>query len=147
VKEETKKLGLEELFREVVSEMSANLAAFSGTLRLQSPDADCCQEAYSIAHSLHGSGKLYGYPCVSELGASLEKVTAALRDRHLPATPALASLVGSCSAALSALCDGHAADEAARAGIRDLAWECECVLHASPADAAAAAPDAPTASA
>jgi chemotaxis protein histidine kinase CheA len=132
MQDETKKLGLEELFREVVSEMSANLATFAETLRTTTPNSECCQEAYCIAHSLHGSGKLYGYPCVSELGASLEKLTKALQDCRTPPTPALASLIASCSTALSGLADATVPDETARATIRDLAWECECALHATP---------------
>jgi len=131
MQDKTRKLGLEELFREVVSEMSANLAAFAERMRTAAPDSECCKEAYCIAHSLHGSGKLYGYPCVSELGASLEKVTKALGDCQIAPTPAVASLIASCSAALSELADGSTPDETARATIRDLAWESECALHAT----------------
>lgn len=132
MQDDTKKLGLAELFREVVSEMSANLAAFGETVRATTPDAECCKEAYCIAHSLHGSGKLYGFPCVSELGASLEKLTKALGNCEISATPALASLIASCSAALSELAAGSSPDNDARAAVRNLAWECECALHATP---------------
>ena len=146
MRDETKRLGLEELFREVVSEMAANLATFAQAVRTTTPDSECCKEAYCIAHSLHGSGKLYGYPCVSELGASLEKVTKALGDRQISPTPALGSLIASCSAGLSELAAGSAPDTTARAIIRNLAWECECALHATP-ETAPADPDAASATA
>ena len=142
MQDKAKKLGLDELFREVVLQMSANLAAFAETVRTTAPGSECCKEACCIAHSLHGSGKLYGYPCVSELGASLEKVTKALAAGQIPPTPALASLIASCSAALSELADGSVSDETARSAIRDLAWECECSLHATRNTADAPDPEA-----
>ncbi|MFH1732148.1 MAG: Hpt domain-containing protein [Planctomycetota bacterium] len=133
--DKTKQQESDQLFREVVSQMSADLAAFAGSLRAGSARADDHEKVYEIAHSLHGSGKLYGYPCVSELGASLENVVEALQERRLAGAPALASLIESCSAALLDLANLAVPDDAARAKIRDRAWECECVLHATPAPA------------
>lgn len=140
---------LDQLFREVVSQMSAKLAAFAASIRTGSACADDHEDACTIAHSLLGSGTLYGYPCVSELGASLEKMVEALQGGRVRRTPAVANLIESCSAALFLLANLAVPDEPARARARDLAWECECVLHAAAAPASdppaeeAASPQAP----
>jgi len=135
VTDKTKQQEADQLFREVVSQRSTNLAAFAASLRAGSACADDHDKAYQIAHSLHGTGKLYGFPCVSDLGASLKKVIQALQERRLAGALALASLIESCSAALLDLVNLAVPDEAARAKVRDRAWECECVLHAAPAPA------------
>lgn len=135
VTDNTKQQEADQLFREVVSQRSTNLAAFASSLRAGSARADDHEKAYTIAHSLLGGGTLYGYPCVSELGSSLKKVIKALQERRLAAAPAIASLIESCSAALLDLVNLAVPGEAARAKIRDRAWECECVLHAAPAPA------------
>ena len=127
---------LQELFREVVTQMAGSLAAFANVIREGCPTASQHQEAFAIAHSLHGSGKLYGFPSISELGASLEKVTDALRENRLPAGPTVASLLDSCAEALHRLSADGEPKEPLETRIRDLAWECECVLHAARGGAA-----------
>ena len=140
MKEETKKLSLDKLFREVVSQMAGGIAAFGRSIRDTPPSPDGCERVYGFAHSLHGSGKLYGYPCVSELGAALEKVTRSMQEARLAASPAVAGLLESSAAALIAVCEAEASDTSARDRIKNLAWECECLMHA----AAAAASDPPS---
>ena len=125
----------DQLFREVTSQRSTNLAAFASSIRAGSARADDHEDAYQIAHDLLGTGTFYGYPCVSELGASLKNVIKALQEGRLAGAPALASLIESCSTALLDLANLAVPDDAACAKIRDRAWECECVLHATPAPA------------
>jgi len=147
MEEKTDKMTLDELFREVVSQMAVGLGRFAGAVRAGAPSPDSCEEAYGIAHSLHGSGELYGYPCVSELGGVLEKLVDAVRQGYAEPTAALASLFDACSAALLALCERNAPNEEARSRLRDLTWESECVLHASPARPGASGASASTSSA
>ncbi len=146
MEEETDRMTLDELFREVVSQMAVGLGRFAQAVRSGAPSPDSCEEAHGIAHSLHGSGKLYGYPCVSELGAALEKLVNAVRQGYADPTAALASLFDACSAALLALCEEDASNEDARSRVRDLTWESECVLHASPARPGASGSPASTSS-
>lgn len=108
--------------------MSPELEACAESLRSGSCSCEVLDTAYSIAHSLHGAGEPYGYPCLSAMGAGLENVIAALRAGTLAATEQVAALIDSGAAALKDLADGRSEDGAIRQRISDLAWRCESAL-------------------
>ena len=120
---------LQEVLRKRAREMSQELEACAESLRSGSCSCEVLDTAYSIAHSLHGAGEPYGYPCLSEMGAGLENVIAALRAGTLAATEQVAALIDSGAAALKDLAEGRSEDGAIRQRISGLAWRCESTLH------------------
>jgi len=127
--DETKKMKLEDLFRKVVTTMSEDLASFADRLGAGSTQPDEFDKAYAIAHSLHGAGALYGYRCVSDLGASLEKLVRALAAHQLGPTARAAELIRSCAGALRVVAGPQPAAESVTDKISELAWDCECLAH------------------
>ena len=122
---------LRKLFRKVTRQMALELDGFAKALRAGSPHRETLDKAYSIAHSLHGAGEPYGHPCLSELGAALEKVIAALRSGDLAAAEPVIGLFDSSAAALRDL-SADAAPKAVCERVRDLAWNCQCALRGNP---------------
>jgi len=75
---------------------------------------------------------MYGFPAVSEMGASLEELVDALRSGRRSPTAPVVDLVEACAAALrNAVQDNHL-DDSAAAEISELAWRCECALRDTP---------------
>jgi|GEM_PF-3395754 len=131
VRDETRKLKLAELFRNVVGQMADDLGAFARSLESGPLDTKELDRAYGIAHSLHGAGALYGYPCLSELGAAMEKLVNSLRTSDARASRKAAALFESCSAALRDITNATTAHGPVTDRISDLAWQCECALRES----------------
>ena len=127
--------GLEELFCAKVGQMAADLAALAKALATGAPSAGTLQKLYVIAHSLHGAGTMYGFPCVSELGASLEGLINAVRSGQLAPAPEVSDLVDSCAAALREVACPGRANKALAATVSETAWKCECALHRANAPA------------
>ena len=136
---------LDELFRTVAAQMGTELAAFAQSLRSGTPDAAAVRGAYDIAHRLHGAGTPYGYPAVTEMGASLERIIEAVKDGALAVSPALSDLIEACAAALRDLNAPDRAGQDCAARFSRLAWQCECVLHAPSSADSVADPPARTA--
>ena len=128
VRDETKKLKLAELFCKVVGQMADDLAAFAQSLKSGSLDDTAFDRAYGIAHSLHGAGALYGYPCLSDLGAALEKLVNYLRCGKVPTSHMAAGLFESCSTALRDVASATTVHGPVIDRIAELAWKCECAL-------------------
>jgi chemotaxis protein histidine kinase CheA len=121
---------LQHLFRQVVAEMASNLDGCADELRASAGEpVAAAQKAYVIAHSLHGAGALYGFPSVTELGASLEKMLRAVQEGTFAAPAEAADLLAASATALRAVADSDAANNGAAAKVRSVAWECECALH------------------
>lgn len=127
----TKYAKLEKLFCSTVRQMADDLAECAEALRSTPFPPEASQKAYSIAHSLHGAGTMYGFPQVTEMGASLEKMLKALAAGRLAPTPAVIELVDSCANALRGLAEADCDEETSTAAISRLAWKCECTIHES----------------
>ena len=121
--------------------MAGELSGFAAALRSNGMTAEVTEKAYRIAHSLHGAGTLYGYPCVSELGSALEKLVAGIHRGEVRASAGVAELVDSCAAALREAAGPDRGSEAVAARLTRLAWLCECAAHG---DAANTQPPAST---
>lgn len=119
---------LDALFCCVVAQMATDLESIANAIRSNPGGLDASDRAYRIAHSLHGAGSLYGYPCVSELGAALERLTDTLRANRLPPTDAVVPLLLDCAAALRGVTGPNRTDPAVIAKLSELAWKCECLL-------------------
>jgi two-component system, chemotaxis family, sensor kinase CheA len=117
---------LEQLFSEKVGQMSEQLAGDVATLQAEPDSADAMDDIYRIAHSLHGAGTMYGFPAVSELGASLEKLAGELQAGRLSAATPILDLIRSAAGALEHAVHADAAIRDAHAQLSELAWECEC---------------------
>ncbi len=120
---------LERLFCSRIEEMGAELDAAALSLRGQPDNVEALEEVYRIAHSLHGSGKMYGCSAVSDLGGSLEKIARSVRDEALAMEPEIIDLIGRCAAGLQTL--NQTVTDEFREGLKGLDWECQCILHDS----------------
>jgi chemotaxis protein histidine kinase CheA len=118
--------------------MADDLAGLAERLECGAPAPDAPEQAYSIAHSLHGAGTMYGFPTVSEVGASLERLSDALRSGRLKPTGDITHLIGDCAEALRNLAEPRQTDPARDEILSDLAWKCDCAVR----DAADRAPHA-----
>jgi len=122
---------LKELFCGTVLQMANELADCAKDFRAAPVPPEASRKAYNIAHSLHGAGTMYGFPQVSEMGASLEKMVKALGSGRLAPGAAVVELVDACAKALRDLVDLKCDDEESAAAISRLTWKCECAVHES----------------
>lgn len=127
---------LRKLFCGKVGQMADSLAASAKALRATPPSPDAPEQVYHVAHSLHGAGTMYGFPCISEMGACLEDLVKAVMSGRRALTQDVIDLIECCAAALRDVAASDDVDEAAAARISEVAWKCECALH----DAAGADP-------
>jgi chemotaxis protein histidine kinase CheA len=142
---EQSKTKLKKLFSEKVGQMGSELAGYVAGLQPHTHPIDQMDSIYRIAHSLHGAGSMYGFPKISELGASLERVALAVKSGRISLNDSTLALIRKVAQALQeplgqpeTVCDADCA-------LTHLAWECECLLRPAPsADGAEASISQPS---
>ncbi|MFO7897439.1 MAG: Hpt domain-containing protein [Planctomycetota bacterium] len=127
---------LEKLFCSRLGEMGAELAAAVGELRSESANGGAVDQIYQVAHSLHGAGTMYGFPSVSDVGASLEDIARAVRSGDLSLARDLLDLIQRCADTLQEASGPACVTRELQNKLRELAWACQCTLHDTAANGA-----------
>jgi two-component system chemotaxis sensor kinase CheA len=86
---------MREMFFEEASELLASLEKGLGNLEAVALDRARLDQVYRAAHSLKGAAGMVGYPAISELALSIERVLGQVRTGAASVYPELARSVES----------------------------------------------------
>lgn len=132
---------LQELFSTKISQMAEELEQLSRDMAPANTEGlspAVSERIRTIAHSLHGAGTMYGFNCVSELGAGMTALLDALRAHRAQLTAGIIDLFRSAAALLREIARPGPTPSSVTDAVSGLAWKCECAIRgAAPADTAA----------
>ncbi len=131
---------LQELFSTRISQMAADLEELCRDMVPGFLSPATSQKIRPIAHSLHGAGTMYGFNCVSELGASMGGVLDALQSHRIQLSAATIDLFRSAAAVLREIARPGPTPAAVTDSVSALAWKCECAVRGAAVSDTVAAP-------
>jgi chemotaxis protein histidine kinase CheA len=122
---------LDQLFRVKLTEMAAELEASARNLHEEKDVPASAERARYIGHRLHGTGAMYGYPLMSEVGRALEEVMASVRDGLPPPAPVAAGLVDQAVGLLEQLREMKGSPDDGAKAVANYTWACQRSVHES----------------
>ncbi len=134
---------LRELFSNKVGQMAADIEHMIRDMSPQdlgSIPTAASEKIRVIAHSLHGAGTMYGFNCVSELGASMTALLDALQARRIQLTAGIIDLFRAAAELLREIARPGPMPASVTDAISGLAWKYECAVHGTASTNTAASP-------